>query len=291
MGDDEAFQCIYKFVSSGRFDPGDRDANNDLLNTGTLHAAKFRDDGTGEWLPLVFGQGPLTPANGFASPADVCLNTQGAADLLGATKMDRPEDIEPNPVNGKVYCVLTHNTLRTRDQVNRANPRADNRHGHIIELTEDGDDPAALSFRWEIFLLCGDPAIPADGAYFAGFDPAPASPLSCPDNITFDGEGNLWIATDGQSGTFRKNDGLYAVPVQGSERGFVRRFLSAPAGAEVTGPEFAPDFATLFLSIQHPGQGGSLERPASRWPDGGPPPRPSVIAIVKTGPGPPIIGS
>jgi len=284
-GDDEAFEYIYNFVSARRFDPAARDANFDLLDEGTLHVARFHDDGTGVWLPLVFGQEPLTPANGIASQADVCINTRGAADLIGATKMDRPEDIETNPVNGKVYCVLTNNTRRTRDQVDRANPRADNRHGHIIEVTEDRDDPAALTFRWEIFLLCGDPANPADDAYFAGIDPGRASPLSCPDNITFDGEGNLWIATDGQRRTLGKNDGIFAVPVDGPERGFVRQFLSGPGGAEICGPEFTPDFTTLFCAIQHPGSGGTLDAPVSPWPDGEQPPRPSVIAIRRAGPG------
>jgi uncharacterized protein len=288
-GDDERFDYLYKFVSDGAFDPRNRAANFGLLDAGTLYVGKFNDDGTGEWLPLVFGQDPLTTANGFAPQAEVLINTRGAADLLGATKMDRPEDIEANPVNGKVYCVMTNNTSRTAQQVDGPNPRANNRHGHLIELTEDGGDAAAATFTWEIFILCGDLANPDDGTFFAGYDPTLVSPISTPDNLTFDGTGNLWIATDGQTATFQKNNGIFAVPVEGPERGHVRQFLSGPVGCEICGPEFTPHFTTLFCAIQHPGEGGTLESPKSTWPDGTTPPRPSVIAIVKTDGG--VIGS
>lgn len=279
-GDDERFEYIYKFVSAGQFDPRSREANFRLLDEGTLYVAKFNDDGTGEWLPLVHGEGPLTAENGFASQADVLVETRRAADLLGATKMDRPEDIEVNPVNGKVYCVLTNNTRRQPNQVNAANPRPNNKHGHIIELTEDGNDYAATTFAWEIFMLCGDPANPEDRTYFAGFDPSLVSPISSPDNITFDREGNLWIATDGQPGTFQKNDGIFVVPVEGPERGYLRQFLSGPRGAEICGPEFTPSATALFCAVQHPGEGCSLAQPVSTWPDGGIPPRPSVVVVT-----------
>ena len=287
-GDDERFEYVYKFVSEGRYDPRDRRANFSLLDSGTLYVARFDADGTGEWLPLVHGYGPLTEANGFRSQADVLVNTRRAADLLGATKMDRPEDIETNPVNGRVYIVCTNNARRNWNQIDPANPRGNNRHGHIIELIEDGD-ATATRFRWEIFLLCGDPANPDDGVFAAGFDPRLISPISCPDNITFDAWGNMWIATDGQPSTFRRNDGIYAVPTSGDERGFVRMFLSGPRGCEVCGPEFAPDYQTLFCAIQHPGEGGSLTAPLSSWPDGTIP-RPSVIAVWKRT-GDPRIGS
>lgn len=287
-GDDERFEYIYKFVSEGRYNPRDRRANFSLLDSGTLYVARFNADGTGEWLPLVHGQGPLTEANGFRSQADVLVNTRRAADLLGATKMDRPEDIETNPVNGRVYIVCTNNARRKWNQIDPANPRGDNRHGHIIELIENGD-AAATRFRWEIFLLCGDPANPDDGVFAAGFDPSLISPISCPDNITFDAWGNMWIATDGQPGTFRRNDGIYAVPTSGDERGFVRMFLSGPRGCEICGPEFAPDFHTLFCAIQHPGEGSSLAAPLSSWPEGTVP-RPSVIVVWKDR-GDPRIGS
>ncbi|MCS7236083.1 MAG: PhoX family phosphatase [Armatimonadota bacterium] len=276
-GDDERFEYIYKFVSSKTFRPGDRAHNLTLLDEGTLYVARFYPDGTGEWLPLTFGNGPLTPANGFRSQADVLLNTRGAADLLGATRMDRPEDIEAHPVTGTVYAVCTNNDRRTLAQVDPANPRAVNRHGHILEIFEAGGDHAATRFRWQIFLLCGNPADP--DTYFAGYPKERVSPISCPDNIVFDRVGNLWIATDGQPAALGYNDGLYVVPVSGSHRGRVWQFLSGPLGCEICGPEFTPDFRTLFVAVQHPGEGGTWERPLSRWPDGAVPPRPSVVAV------------
>ncbi|MBO1438221.1 PhoX family phosphatase [Meiothermus sp. CFH 77666] len=279
MGDDERFDYLYKFVTKGRFNPTDRKANLNLLDEGTLYVAKFNADGTGVWLPLVQGNGPLTAANGFSSQADVLINTRLAADLLGATKMDRPEDVERNPVTGAVYAVMTNNNRRTAAQVDAANPRPDNRHGHIIEMLEAGNDPTATTFRWALFLVAGEPSDPT--TYFAGFPKDKVSTVSCPDNITFDQAGNMWIATDGQDSSLKKNDAVYAVPTQGPERGYVRQFMSAPVGAEICGPIFTPDNKNFFAGIQHPGEGGTLEKPVSTWPDGTNVPRPSVVAVRK----------
>jgi hypothetical protein len=279
-GDDERFEYVFKFVSTGVYNPDDRAANMNLLDEGTLFVARFAADGTGEWLPLTYGEGPLTEENGFASQADVLINARGAGDVLGATKMDRPEDIEHNPVNGKVYMVMTNNTERGTpvgaEGPNPSNPRPENQHGHIIEVTEDGDS-AATTFTWDIFLLAGDPA--DESTYFAGFPKEQVSPISSPDNITFDLDGNLWISTDGQPRTLQVNDGLFAVPVDGPERGYLRQFFSGVPGSEVSGPVFTPDNTTLFLEIQHPGEGGTYSEPASRWPDGEGPPRPALVVI------------
>ncbi|HEX5138313.1 MAG TPA: PhoX family phosphatase [Planctomycetota bacterium] len=276
MGDDTAFEHIYKFVSRGA-SGADRRSCSGLLDEGTLFVARLDADGTGTWLPLVHGEGPLTEANGFASQADVLLNTRGAADLLGATKMDRPEDIERNPVTGAVYAVMTNNAKRAGSQVDGANPRAANRCGHVVEILEEGNDAAARRFRWSLFLVCGDPGDPS--TYFAGFPKGKVSPISTPDNVAFDRAGNLWIATDGQRGSIGNNDGIFVVPTAGPERGRVRQFLSAPEGAEVCGPAFTSDGRTFFAAIQHPGEGGTVEKPSSRWPDGAGAPRPSVVAI------------
>jgi hypothetical protein len=254
-----------------------------LLDSGTLYVAKFRDDGTGEWLPLIFGLGPLTPANGFASQAEVLINTRGAADLLGATKMDRPEDVEASPTTGRVYAVMTNNMRRTPEQVDKANPRPENKHGQIIEMIEDGGEHTATKFRWELFIACGDPNRPEDNAFYQGHKDV--SWMSCPDNIAFDDAGRLWVATDGQPASITKNDAVYMVEVEGPQRGKAKMFLSGLPGGEVCGPAFTPDNRTFFVAIQHPGEGkgSTFADPISRFPDYMPdmPPRPSVVAIYR----------
>jgi hypothetical protein len=282
-GDDARYEYVYKFVSSRRFEPGDRQANMRLLDRGTLYAARFNDGGTGEWLPLVQGQDPLTPANGFFSQGDVVINTRRSADLVGATKMDRPEDVEANPVTGKVYCALTSNDRRQPNEVDKANPRANNRFGHIIEITEDRGDHTATRFRWEMFILCGDPANPEHRASYQRR--TDVSVMANPDNLAFDSSGRMWVATDGMEGTLGVHDGLFAIETEGPMRGLTRRFLSAVPGGEVTGPAFTPDDHTVFVAIQHPGRtsGATYARPATRWPDNRAdmPPRPSVVAVYR----------
>ena len=304
-GDDAHFEYIYKFVTAGRYDPGNRAANTNLLDNGTLYVARFSEDGSGRWLPLVHGRQPLDAAHGFQDQGEVLINARAAADLLGATPMDRPEDIEANPHSGKIYVALTNNPARTGGAKNaqgrivdahadRANPREPNRSGHIIEISEASNDHTAERFHWEVFILCGNPRqhrllteldripVATTDTYFAGFAQADTlSPIAAPDNIAFDRTGNLWIATDGaRYAGLDANDGVYAVPTAGMARGHLRQFLSSPRGSEVCGPEFTPDSSTLFVGIQHPGEGGTLRQPVSDWPDrDGRPPRPSVVAI------------
>jgi secreted PhoX family phosphatase len=280
--DDTVFEYVYKFVTAGAYRPNDRAANRDLLDHGTLYAARFNADGTGRWLPLVHGYGPLVAANDFRSQGDVLVNTVFAADRLGATRMDRPEDIEVNPTTGKVYIALTRNVDRGGEGDRKwppdpANPRAANTWGHVIELIESGGTHASTTFTWSIFLLCGDPA--DSTTYYAGYPKDRVSAIAGPDNLTFDLHGNLWIATDGQQQYLGMNEGLYAVPTEGPERGHVQRFFAGVPGAEITGPEFNPNGDTLFLAVQHPGEGGRWAEPTSHWPDGKQPARPSVVVI------------
>ena len=277
-GDDERFDYAYKFVTAGTYNPDDRAANADLLDEGTLHVAKFNDDGTGEWLPLVFGDGELTEANGFASQGDVLIHTRAAGDAVGATKMDRPEDFETNPVTGKVYLACTNNSRRTLEEIDLANPRPNNFAGHIIEITEEGGDHAATTFAWEIFILAGDPE--DSGTWYGGLDAELISPFAAPDNLTFDLDGNIWISTDGLPNNLPGNDGLFVAPTEGEERGRSMQFFSTVPGAECSGPVFNPDNSALFVSVQHPGEGGTVEEPETLWPTGEGTPRPSVVVIT-----------
>ncbi len=278
LGDDWEYEYCYRFVSAKPVNHADRTANRDLLDEGILSVARFDADGSLHWLPLVFGQGPLTPENGFSSQADVLLETRRAADLLGATPMDSPEGYEPNPVNGRVYVALTGNP--DREETNAANPRPRNAHGHMLELIPP-DDHGADRFAWRVFLLCGDPANPADAARFHPGTSREGWFVE-PDNIGFDPAGRLWLCSDGPG--IRRHDGLWVMEVDGPEAGLPRLFYSAPVQAECCSPAFTPDGETLFLSIQHPAERArTIAEAATGWPDFQPgvPPRSAVIAISR----------
>jgi hypothetical protein len=293
-GDDQRFDYLYKFVSAGTYSASDRQANMNLLDDGTLYVAKFEEGGM-TWLPLTYGQGPLTAANGFSSQGEVIIETRRAADLLGATPMDRPEDVEPNKVTNKVYVMCTNNSKRKDDQVDAANPRAANTFGHVIELTPPDGDHAAEQYSWDILVRCGDPSIAEIGAQW---NPATSENgwFGSPDNCAVDHMGRLWISTD-QGSSWAKSgtaDGVWAMETEGPLRGTGKMFFRAPIGAEMCGPLFAPDDRSLFVAVQHPATDGAknypgfeknstFEEPATRWPDfkDAIPPRPSVVVITK----------
>jgi secreted PhoX family phosphatase len=293
QGDDERGEYVYKFVTEGKVDMANRANNRDLLDSGTLYVAKYNADGTGDWLPLVHGQGGLEAQNGFRDQAEVLIHARLAADRLGATKMDRPEDVEANPTTNKVYVMLTNNSRRKADEVDAANPRPNNRFGHIIEMIPEDGDHASTRFRWEILVKCGDPSIAAVGA---SFNPATSGDgwFGMPDNCAIDAMGRLWIATDGNSlKATGRTDGVWALETEGPARGTSKLFFRCPSGAELCGPAFTPDLETLFVAVQHPGESedddtpATFEKPSTRWPDfkEGMPPRPSVLAITRRGGG------
>ena len=287
MGDDDYFEYVYRFVSAKTYDPAKPETATDILDDGTLSVARFDADGNVNWLDLTFGEGPLTAEKGFASQADVLLKTREAADALGATPMDRPEDIEPNPVNGHVYAIMTKNKKMTADKLNAVNSRPENHFGHIVELIPPGGngkdaDHAAKTFKWDIFVLCGNPKKPEQGARFHA-DTTEDGWFVTPDNLTFDPQGRMYVATDGAN-DFDIPDGIYAVDTEGPARGLPKLLFTCPHGAEAAGPAFTPDGKTLFVSVQHPAEDAEiLADIKTLWPDfqQGRLPRPGVVALQR----------
>jgi uncharacterized protein len=285
-GDDKAFEYLYRFVSRDRVNRENPDANRDLLDHGVLSAAYLDVDGTLEWRSLIFGEGPLTPENGFHSQADVLIECRMAADLVGATKMDRPEDVGVCPLTGRVYVMLTQNKDRTSQQLDAGHTRAHNLGGHILEIlppeTANGADHTASHGRWEVLLLGGDPSVAEHGAQY-GSSATAKDWLVNPDNCEFDRFGRLWVGTDMAPRTTGTADGLFACPIRGPDRARPRRFVALPRGAELCGPCFTPDCKTLFFSVQHPGEGSSFDAPSTRWPDfkANWPARSAVVVVTK----------
>ena len=159
MGEDSRFEYIYKFVSRDKVQPGGAAANRDLLDHGTLYVARFDVDGTGEWLALVQGRNGLVADKGFVTQGDVLIKARQASDLLGATKMDRPEWTTVDPLTKEVYCTLTNNSNRGgagQPFMDAANPRSNNTMGQIIRWKESGDLDATR-FAWNHLVLAGDP--------------------------------------------------------------------------------------------------------------------------------------
>ena len=287
-GEDARFEYIYKFVSRDKIQPGGAKANATLLDHGTLHVARFNADGTGQWIPMVAGQGPLTPANGFADQGEVLIKARQASDALGATKMDRPEWLAIDPLTNWVYCTLTNNSSRGRPNfpgVDAANPRANNAFGSIIRWQEDRDFDAT-SFRWNHLVLAGDPAnerAEAKGNIKGDL-------YACPDGLAFDARGVLWIQTDAHATQMYKGElkgvGNNQMLACDPRTGDTRRFLTGPVNCEVTGATWTPDGRTMFVNIQHPGETPSdRSDPAepgkfSNWPDYKPGGRPRSATVV-----------
>ena len=242
-GDDKNDEHIYKFISSK---PGS-------LTEGTLYVA---DTEAGKWISLNYEEQEILQKN-FKNQTEVLIRLREAAKLVGATPLNRPEDIEFDPITGNVLVTLTNNI-----------PKEDY-HGQILKIVEDSEDKTGLSFKAETFLAGGEEL---------GF--------ACPDNMAFDPMGNLWFTSDMSGSKMNKheqylpfkNNGLFYYDAETEK---VIQVASAPFDAEFTGPYFSPDGRTLFLSVQHPGETSqSMTELSSHWPDSGENlPRPAVITI------------
>ncbi|SMO63255.1 PhoX family protein [Melghirimyces algeriensis] len=254
MGDDASDEHFYKYISDGKYVKENKHDNSRLLEKGTLYVA---DLSRGRWIPLDLEQSPALKEK-FSDQGEVLVHSREAAKHLGATPLDRPEDVEVSPVDGSAYLALTNNT------------KHGNYYGQILRFIEEGDDAAATAFTFEVFAVGG-----------------PQSGFACPDNLHFDKEGHLWVFCDissskqNKEGAYEsfKNNGAFFIPTYGKNKGMAYQFASGPVHSEMTGPWFTPDEETLFIAVQHPGE-ESVDRhhPTSRWPRGEKP-QASVVAV------------
>jgi secreted PhoX family phosphatase len=242
-GDDTNNEHFYKFISDSE----------SSLEKGKLYVANLEK---GEWLSLDINEQEILKKT-FKDQTEVQIYAREAAKLVGATALDRPEDIEFDPLTGNVLVTLTNNKSKN------------NYYGSILKIMEKDGDPGALKFSHGTFLT---------GGKESGF--------ACPDNMIFDPKGNLWFTCDISGEAIEKgpytgfgNNSLFVFLRSGARAGEIIRVASGPMDAEFTGPCFSPDYKTLFLSVQHPGElSTSKENPTSHWPDGGMP-RPSVVTL------------
>ncbi len=296
-GDDARNEYVFKYVSDAKWDPADVnkgfEASAKYLDKGTLYAAKFNDDGTGEWLELTHGKNGLDAGNSlypFADQADVLIHCRLAADARGATKMDRPEWGGVNPLNNEVYMTMTNNSQRTADKLNAANPRVGNTNGHIVRWREQGSQ-AGTTFKWDIYLF----GARVDGKQSENLSKLSATnDFSSPDGLYFDqrtqgGAGLLWIQTDdgaytdvtncmmlaaipgevGDGKTVTTKEGQQTIMGAHATGENIRRFLVGPYDCEITGVVVTPDGKTLFFNVQHPGEADAnfaTNEFTSHWP-------------------------
>lgn len=277
MGDDERGEFLYRYVSNGIYREGQ--GGGDLLANGTLYAAKFNDDLSGEWLPLI-------PQTTGMPLADICFLTRIAASRAGATTMDRPEWVAAHPGKPEIYCALTNNRNRgvkpnaggDATPVGGPNPRAENLYGQIVRWRPDGGDHTARQFKWDLFAMAGNPVVHSD-ANAGSKNIGAANMFNSPDGLAFDSRGRLWIQTDGNYSDKKGFAGMgnNQMLVADPNTGEIRRFMVGPKECEITGLCWDTDYTTMFVGIQHPGEKGG-----SHFPGGGTSvPRSCVIAVTK----------
>lgn len=233
MGDDQRFDYVYKFVSAGDWRTMRRQGISPL-DHGQLYVARFNDDGSGDWLEITMDNPVI--AERFADEGEMLIYTRIAADLLGATPMDRPEWTTVAP-NGDVFVALTNNTQR--EVADAANPEAPNSDGHIIKIA-DSDDHVGTTFDWDIFLMASE----TRGTDYEFTDP---------DGLYCDPDGRLFIQTDGG-----QPNGNNQMLVADTTTGEIRRMFAGVEGDEITGITFTQDRRTMFINTQHPGNGDPM---------------------------------
>lgn len=204
----------------------------------------------------------------------ILIDAHYAANAAGATCTGRPEDTEVAP-DGTLYITFTSGSPGGEGGPDKRifkGPKGEipYEYGWIMRLTEDNNEPAALTFRWDMLALGGEPA---DGG--AGF--------ANPDNLWMDSQNNLWVVTDMSTDKHNKavsdrvdeagkpvsqsnlrglfgNNSIWVMPTAGPDAGSAYLFGMGPMECEITGPCFTKEQQTLFLSVQHPGEFNGIRK-------------------------------
>ncbi|MBF24943.1 MAG: alkaline phosphatase [Flavobacteriales bacterium] len=244
-GDDMENGCLYKFISESEED----------LKSGKLYVASMEKK---KWIEICYDKHEVLRKT-FQNQTEVLTYLRESAKLIGGTELDRPEDIEIDPLNNHVIIALTNNYSKQ------------DMHGSLLKIIEKDNKHDSLDFEFETLK---------SGGVSTGF--------SCPDNLLFDKVGNLWFTSDISGSKMNKspeylpfkNNGLFVLIRNGMQAGEIIQVASAPIDAEFTGPCFSPDGKTLFLSVQHPGErSSSINNLTSHWPNKKGVPKSSVITI------------
>ena len=252
----------------------------------------------------------------------ILIDAHFAANAVGATCTARPEDTVIRPGNGALFIAFTSGSPGGDGGPDKrffSNSKGEvHEYGWLMRLEEEDNNPGAVSFRWQMLGMGGEPS---EGGL--GF--------SNPDNLEFDARGNLWMVTDistsqhnkavpaegveGQGSSLNPserrgvfgNNSIWFIPLSGPNAGKAYPFGMAPMETETCGPFFTRDQQTLFAAIQHPGEKNGIRRNmasqtrqfsvlttdgqeliqnrqvplGSNWPGKGvnDPPKPSVVAI------------
>jgi secreted PhoX family phosphatase len=209
--------------------------------------------------------GDLYTGNAEEKQGVILIDAHYAANAAGATCTARPEDTEIAP-NGDLYISFTSGSPSKDggpDSRIFKGPSGEvpYEYGWVMRLIEDRNNPAAMTFKWEMLATGGEPN--SGGMGFAN-----------PDNLLLDKGGNVWMVTDtstsklnnavtkrtddeGQtaniSGLFGNNT-IWYIPTSGENAGEALLFAIGPMECEATGPYLTPDEQTMFLAIQHPGE-------------------------------------
>ncbi len=185
------------------------------LTSGNLYVLQLSD-------PLNATHDPVSSAGTWIQvPNDTkaernTVNTAAAA--LGGTSFNGVEDCEIDPLTGMIYF-----TAKGYDRVYRF------------------QDNGAAFTDFETFV--GGQAYSLQTAQGAISEPWGDGN----DNLTFDGDGNLWVLQDGG------NNYIWVVSSEHTQANpKVKLFASMPAGSEPTGLTFSPDYRFGFFSVQSP---------------------------------------